>query len=136
GDFTADQIDAGIQKLEDAGPLETGYDKAAIESYATFKRLKAEGVVPAATRFQVSIATPPNTLTPFVQHPFQAKVEPIYQEALYRNMRTLQESIPHEELAIQIDLAVDTAFWENYMFVPWFGDGDPDKVKEYIVDYT
>ena len=135
GEFTEEQIEAGVQKLKNAGPLETGYDKVAIESYATFKRLKEEDVVPSATRFQVSIATPPNTLTPFVQRPFQAKVEPLYQDALYRNMRTLQDSIPHKELAIQIDLAVDTAFWEANMFVPWFGDGDQEKVKGYIVDY-
>ncbi|KAK5681279.1 hypothetical protein LTS10_007041 [Elasticomyces elasticus] len=136
GEFTDEQIEAGIQKLNAAGPLETGYDTVAIDSYSTFKKLKEEGTLSPEVRFQVSLATPPNVLTPFVQFPFQAKVEPLYQDALYRSMRKLQDSIPHKELAIQIDMAVDTAFAEGFLFKPWFGGGDIEKVKEYIVDYT
>ncbi|KAK0842731.1 hypothetical protein LTR87_016794 [Friedmanniomyces endolithicus] len=136
GEFTDEQVDAGIKTLKEAGPLETGYDTHAIESYATFKKLKEEGVIPSAVRFQVSLATPPNVLTPFVQFPFQHKVEPLYQDALYRSMRKLQDSIPHKELAIQIDMAVDTAFAEGFLFKPWFGEGNIEKIKEYIVDYT
>ncbi|KAK0267590.1 hypothetical protein LTS16_025189 [Friedmanniomyces endolithicus] len=136
GEFTDEQVDAGIKTLKDAGPLETGYDTHAIQSYATFKKLKEEGVIPSAVRFQVSLATPPNVLTPFVQLPFQHKVEPLYQDALYRSMRKLQDSIPHKELAIQIDMAIDTAFAEGFLFKPWFGEGNIEKIKEYIVDYT
>jgi hypothetical protein len=135
GDFTKEQVNAGIEKLKQAGPLETNYDKAAIQSYSTFKKLKDEGVVPKEIRFQVSIATAGNTLLPFVQKPFVKHVEPLYLDALYRNIGTLQESIPHQELAIQFDLAVDTALWDGFAwFQPWFGDGNSDKIKDYIVD--
>ncbi|EMC93658.1 hypothetical protein BAUCODRAFT_37360 [Baudoinia panamericana UAMH 10762] len=137
GEFSQQQVDEGIEKLEKAAPLDTGYDKVGIESYGVFKKLKDEGVIAKDTRFQVSMATPPNVLSPFVEAPFQARVEPLYQDALYRSMRTLQEKIPHQDLAIQIDLAVDTAFWDGFpWFKPWFGDGNMDKIKAYIVDYT
>src|SRR6185503_17872599 len=38
--------------------FETGYAVAARESFATFRRLKAEGVIPARMRFQVCLPTP------------------------------------------------------------------------------
>lgn len=137
GEFTDEQIEAGIEKLKAAGPLETNYDNVAIESYGVFKKLKDEGAIHQSTRFQVSIVTAPNVLTPFVQLPFQAKVEPIYKDALDRALHKVQDHIPHQDLAIEIDLAVDTAFYEGHaIFKPWFGDGDQDKVKEYIVDYV
>ncbi|KAK4560724.1 hypothetical protein LTR86_005303 [Recurvomyces mirabilis] len=137
GDFTPEEVDAGIEKLKKAGPLDTKYDAVAIESYTTFKKLKDEGVLSKNTRFQVSLATPPNVLTPFVQAPFISKVEPLYQDALYRSMQKIQDAIPHDQLAIQLDLALDTAFWEGFAWLePWFGDGNIDKVKDYIIDYV
>lgn len=135
-DYTPEQIEEGIAKLANSAPLNTGYDEMAIASYAVFKKLKDEGVLNKAMRLQVSIPTPPNVITPFVQAVFQAKVEPIYQAALNRALRKMQDEIPHSELAIQIDLAVDTAFWEGFeWFKPWFGDGNLEKVRQYTVDY-
>nr|POF12815.1 hypothetical protein CFP56_09966 [Quercus suber] len=131
--FTSAELDDAVAKLTQDGPLETGYDTAAIESYAAFKKLREEGVVPKGTRFMVCIPTTANVLTPFVQFAAQARVEPIYEHALYRAMKNIQASIPHEDLSFQIDLAVDTAFWENFeMYKPWF-DGD---VKSYMIAYV
>lgn len=136
GEFTEHEVDEGVEKLKKAGPINTGYDAFAIESYQVFRRMREEGVVSKGTRFQVSLPTTPNVLTPFVEFAFQPKVEPIYEEALFRAMRSIQDTIPHEDLAIQIDLAIDTAFWERIeMMKPWFGEGDHEKVKEYIVNY-
>ena len=135
-DYSEAEVDEGVQKLKDAGPVKTGYDDVAIESYQTFKSLKEQGVLDRRVRFQASIPTTPNVLSPFVQAAFQAKVEPIYEEGLFGAIRRLQNEIPLGELAIQIDLAVDTAFWEGVeMYKPWFGDGNMEKVKEYIVNY-
>nr|POF26257.1 hypothetical protein CFP56_22406 [Quercus suber] len=132
-EFTPAELDDAIETLTLDGPLETGYDTAALESYAVFKRLRDEGVVPAGTRFLVCIPTAANVLSPFVQFAAQARVEPIYEHALYRAIKNIQASIPHEDLSFQIDLAVDTAFWEEVeMYKPWFG-GD---VKSYVVDYV
>ncbi|WPG98751.1 Hypothetical protein R9X50_00154500 [Acrodontium crateriforme] len=130
--FTAEELDQGMAKLTADGPLQTGYDDVAIENYAVFKKLRQEGVLPTTTKFQVCIPTAANVITPFVQFEFQSRVEPVYEEALHKAMRKIQDHIPHEDLSIQIDLAVDTAFWEGVdMYKPWFGD----DVKTYILNY-
>lgn len=140
--FTPEQIQEGIDILTKVD-LHTGYDDVAIESYAIFRRLKDEGVIPLDVKFQVSLPSIPNVIGPFVQHAFQAIVEPIYEAALFRAIRRIQERIPHEDLAIQIDIALDTAYWEALnpdtvrensgleWFRPWF-KGD---VKQYQTDY-
>lgn len=129
-----------LQKWQ-SGPVETGYDTAAIQSYAVFRRLKASGAIPADVRFTVCIPTVANVIFPFLQRVFQAPAEPIYEAALFRAMRNLQDAIPHDQLAIQIDIAGDTAFWEATKreakgtglewFKPWW-EGD---VKDYMTAY-
>lgn len=68
----------------------------------------------------------------FIRPAYQPKVYPIYEEALVRALQNIQEGIPHEDLSIQLDLAIDTAFYEGVYFDPWF-KGTFD-VKEYVVD--
>ena len=127
--FTAEQVSGGIEKLKQAAPT-TGYDDAAIESYETFKKLREEGVISKATRFMVCLPTTPNVIAPFVQKDFMAGVEPVYEQALFSAIRRIQDSVPHEDLAIQVDLAADTAFWENVeMYRPWFHNDDSEVDK-------
>lgn len=135
-DYTPQQVTDGIDKLRQAAPS-TGYDTAAIESYAKFKKLRDDGVIPKGTRFQVCIPGTPNVILPLVQRDFMAAAETVYEEALFKSMRNLQDSIPHEDLSVQIDLAAETALWENIeMYRPWFfqDDKDLDKRKQYLAD--
>ena len=135
-DHTPEQVKEGIEKLRKAAPS-TGYDTAAIESYETFKKLRNDGVIPKGTRFQVCIPGVANVIVPLVQRNFMAAAETVYEEALIRAVRNIQDKIPHEDLAIQFDLAADTALWENIdMYRPWFypDDNDMDKRKAYLVD--
>lgn len=137
-DYTPKQVAEGIEKLRKATP-NTGYDTAAIDSYAIFKKLRDEGVIAKGTRFQVCLPGVANVILPFVQRDFMAAAEPVYEEALFRAMRNIQDKIPHEDLAIQIDLAADTGLWENIqMYRPWFYDDDKDldKRRAYLVDYA
>lgn len=141
-EFSPEQIDEGIEALKKAN-IQTGYDAAALESYATFRRLRDQGIIPKGLRFQVCLPTVANVIIPFVQRAFQSRVETVYEEALFRAVRRIQDEIPHEDLAIQIDTAADTAFWEATnpesvkensglaWFKPWW-DGD---VKQYHTQY-
>lgn len=136
-DFTAEQVKEGVEKLN-ASPRKTTYEDFAIASYQDFKKLRDEGVIPKATKFQVSMPTHINAIMAFVQRDFQAEVEPIYKEALYQAMRNIQDAIPHQDLSFQIDIASEYIFLENLaMFKPWFynDEKDFDKRKEYIHDY-
>jgi hypothetical protein len=101
--------------------IETGYDDAAISSYAVFRRLKSEGIIPESTRFQVCLPTGANVVIA-LYHQYREAGFQVYEAALFRAMRRLQDEIPAEELSIQIDLAVDTAFWEGVYEKPWFED--------------
>lgn len=136
-DYTPEQVHAAIEKIKNSS-METGYDEHAIASYAIFKKLREEGVIPRGIKFQVSIPTHINAMLGFVQTAFQPAVEPLYKESIFRAMRKIQDNIPHEDLAIQIDVASEYFFMENMqMFRPWFynDDKDFDKRKEYMYDY-
>lgn len=128
-EISAEQVDEGIAQLEQAD-IKTGYDDAAIESYAVFKKLKDEGKIPKHVKFQVSLPTAANVVI-VLHHVARAKAFPVYERALFKAMRKIQDAIPAEELSIQIDLAVDTALWEG-VYETWWGEGD---AKEGTVEY-
>jgi hypothetical protein len=80
-----------------------GYADWAEESYGVFGRLKQEGLVPAATRFQVSIPSTQVMLQSRIYRPDVPKIAPAYEAAIFREVERIAASIPHEELAIQWD---------------------------------
>ncbi|AMM22326.1 hypothetical protein AX769_09680 [Frondihabitans sp. PAMC 28766] len=89
-----------------------GYAEAALESYATFARLRDEGVIPSGVRFQVSLPTPVAVVGAFVQQADKAAVEPAYERALFGELRHILDGIPHQDLAIQWDTALEFALLE------------------------
>lgn len=74
------------------------------ESYAVFKRLKSDGVIPASVKFQVSIPTPVALLSGFVAKEDRAAVEPALETAMKAEVARIVSTIPHGELAIQWDV--------------------------------
>ncbi|MFC4223024.1 hypothetical protein [Lysinibacter cavernae] len=104
-----------------------GYAEAARESYGVFRALRDAGEIAAGTRFQVSLPTPAGVVGSFVLPKDQAAVEAPYERALFAELEQILASIPHEDLAIQWDTALEfalieqvsirdrtlTAWWEN-----------------------
>ncbi|KAM0712033.1 hypothetical protein Q7P37_011127 [Cladosporium fusiforme] len=117
-DFTPAEIEQGNAALSQL-TLETGYDKAAIESYAVFAKLKQEGLIPPQAKFQVCLPTSANVAI-IVYQQFRATAFAVHEAALFRAMRRIQDAIPHEELSIQIDLSIDTALWEGMWESVWY----------------
>jgi hypothetical protein len=119
----ADGVDAGTLEF---GPL--GYASAALESYGIFTRLRAEGVIAPDVKFQVSLPTPVAVVAAFFPAEQRALVEPAYRDALYRELDEILEAIPHEDLAIQWDNAVEFQIIEQVEYrgksavAPWWGD--------------
>jgi hypothetical protein len=109
-------------------PLQTEYDDAALASYATFRALRDEGVIPQGVRFQVSLPTPINVLVQ-LEGPYAAPVEPIYEKALISSLERIQAEIPAQDLAIQWDCAVEFGMLEGVFFQPWWDE----DVKKNIV---
>jgi len=98
-----------------------GYASAAKESYALFTKLRAEGVIPAGKRFQVSLPTPVAVVSVFFQGEDRTRIEPVYRDKLYAELAEILEAIPHEDLAIQWDVAVEFAIIEAADYESEFG---------------
>lgn len=81
------------------------YADIARKSYAAFKRLRDAGRIPAGTRFQVDLAPAHSVIWLFVAEDLQAAIDPIYNEALGREIDKIAAAIPHRDLAIQLDVA-------------------------------
>lgn len=115
----AEGIDPATLEL---APL--GYAEAALESWETFAALKRDGVIPAATRFQVSLPTPLGVVGSFVRAEDRAAFEPVYEAALAAELAQILAAIPHEELAIQWDAALEFAILEQTSYAgnryEWF----------------
>jgi len=105
------------------GPL--GYAQAAKDSWNTFSRLQREGVIPAGTRFQVSLPTPIAPLVSMIALDSQQVVEPAYEKRLLAELDEICAAIPHGELAIQWDVAIEMAVWEG-VWHAWFERGDKE----------
>jgi len=104
-----------------------GYADAAMASYAVFSRLKQDGVIPANYRFQVSLPTPLAPVMAFVGPENMSKVEPAYEAAMFAELDRIAAAIPHNELAIQWDVAVEFGMLEGVF-------DDPSQVKKEIIE--
>ncbi len=131
----ADGVDASSLTLP-----ALGYAAAAKESYALFTRLRAEGAVPAGVRFQVSLPTPVAVVSVFFQGADRAVIERLYRDALYAELAEILEAIPHEDLAIQWDVAVEFGIIEaatygnefGSQFSSWWGDVWPGVIERAV----
>lgn len=81
------------------------YADIAKRSYAAFAALKRQGVVPKACRFQIDLVPAHSVLWLFLQDDLHQPVDPIYNEALKREIDRIARDLPHDQIAIQFDVA-------------------------------
>ena len=81
------------------------YADIAKASYAEFKRLKAAGKIAVGTKFQVDLVPAHSVIWLFLVDALHAPVDPIYNDAVKREIDKICAAIPHDELAIQFDVA-------------------------------
>jgi SAM-dependent methyltransferase len=98
-----------------------GYAEAAIASYRVFARLKRDGVIPVACRFQVCLPTPLAPIAAFVVPEHQPELERVYEDRLLDELALVLDEVPHEQLAIQWDTNFEFGMLEG-VFPVWFGD--------------
>lgn len=82
-----------------------------MNSYFVFKTLREKGILPGGLRFQISmpmVNSVVRSLT-FPQPGDLERVRPGYEEAIAAELESIFGSIPHEDLAIQWDLAWEVA---------------------------
>jgi hypothetical protein len=84
-----------------------GYADAYLESWERFRELRDEGVIPRGTRFQVQYPTPLASINAWIVEEDQDRLEPTYTRALYADLQRLLDALPHDEIAVQWDVAVE-----------------------------
>jgi hypothetical protein len=100
-----------------------GYVDEALESYATFTRLRDEGAIPAGVRFMVALPLTESGTRGFVDNARDFEILwAAYRDALIQEIQELAAEIPPDDLAIQWDLARETAAIEGVEFQ--FPDAD------------
>ena len=87
------------------GPL--GYAEAALKSYEIFKQRRVAGKFRPKTRFQISLPTPLAIVFAHFIRSSHRTIWPIYERQMLSEIDTIAAAIPHDDLAIQWDIAVE-----------------------------
>jgi hypothetical protein len=95
--------------------FDLGFDTTAVEAYPTFRRLKEAGVLRPDVQFQVGIPTQVALLGSFVALDDQPKLIDAFERQLAAEVTAVAAAVPHEELAIQWDVATEFAMIEGIM---------------------
>jgi hypothetical protein len=93
------------RSIDDAKIDNLFYADIATSSYRTFRILKDAGEILPGTRFQVDLVPAHSVIWLFLVDALHAPIDPIYNAALKREIDKIAAAIPHEELAIQFDVA-------------------------------
>lgn len=94
--------------------FETGYDKAALASWAVFKRLRETGAIAPHTRFQVCLSTPHASGYLYLSGPARQTYFAVYERALKAALTNIMKTIPAGDLSIQWDVCQEVLAFEGY----------------------
>jgi hypothetical protein len=94
--------------------FDTGYDRAALASYQTFRRLREGGTIPPEIRLQVALPTPMATGLMYVSLLGRDRYLRAYERSLRNALDNILGAIPHAELSIQFDVCQEVLLFENY----------------------
>ena len=101
------------------GPL--GYANSALKSYAVFSSMKQSGKIAKNVRMLVAFPTPMAPVAFFIEPEHLFSVLPAYAKTMMGELAQITAAIPHKELAIQWDIAMEFGLWEG-LFPPPPGD--------------
>jgi len=132
----------GVERLS---PIETlGYPAEAAASYAVFRRLRDEGVIPAGLRFQQSLPFPDDAVRLFTNDARDmAVMVDAYIDVMQRDVAELCRQIPHDDLVLQWDINWETVAIEHGDHMPGVApmqfkpEGDPmDRFLRYVKELS
>jgi hypothetical protein len=98
----------------DSLEFDTGYDRAALASYQTFRRLRANGTIPPEIRLQVALPTPMATGLMYVSPVGRDRYLRAYERSLLKALDNILSAIPQGELSVQFDVCQEVLLFENY----------------------
>lgn len=123
-----------IEGVTSAGEIvlpNLGYGDAAIESFAIFRSLGEEGVIPGDVRFQVGLPTPLSVAAFYTEPGSHLLFEEAYGCALGRELDKILEAVPAPRLSIQWEAACEFAILEG-LREHRLGDDPLDRINQRI----
>jgi hypothetical protein len=81
------------------------YADIAEQSYAEFAELKRQGRVPKRCRFQIDLVPAHSVIWLFLQDDLHQPLDPVFNAALKREIDKIAAALPHDQIAIQFDVA-------------------------------
>ena len=81
------------------------YADIAKASYDEFAALKKQGVIPRDVRFQIDLVPAHSVIWLFLQDDLHQPLDSVYNETLKREIDKIAAEIPHDQIAIQFDVA-------------------------------
>jgi hypothetical protein len=81
------------------------YADIAQQSYGEFVELKRQGIVPKHVRFQIDLVPAHSVIWLFLQDDLHQPLDPVYNAALKREIDKIAATLPHDQIAIQFDVA-------------------------------
>lgn len=103
---------------------ELGYSREARASYQDFLVARDAGQLPQSARFQVCLPTPWAVISGgFIVLGDVRRVFAAYKTAMIAEIGRICAAIPHQDLAIQMDVCIELIQWDgNFVFLPSFPD--------------
>ena len=111
------RIRAGVAPADLA--FDTGYADDALRNYEVFRRLRADGAIPAGLKYQICMATPLAIAYNFISPNAHDGFVPAYTAHLGAELGRIADALPHDEIAWQWDVCPEVLMWEGY-----YGPGD------------
>jgi hypothetical protein len=81
------------------------YADIAKASYEEFAALKRQGLIPPMCRFQIDLVPAHSVIWLFLQDDLHQPLDPVFNEALKREIDKIAAALPHDQIAIQFDVA-------------------------------
>jgi hypothetical protein len=119
----ADAPDMPALRLAEGASAETidwpnlGYADEYTKSFATFEQLQEQGTIPTGVRLQLQYPTPLASMAGTIAPEDLPAVAPAYEQALFADLDTLLDRLPHDRIAVQWDIAVEMGALEGAMGV-------------------
>jgi hypothetical protein len=104
----ADGVDPAQMRWPDLG-----YADAYRASYATFAALRREGAIGDGVRFQVEYPTPLASIGAYIVPEQQQVLLGSYEQAMFADLARLLAAVPHDQVAVQWDVAVEFGILEE-----------------------
>jgi hypothetical protein len=92
-----------------------GYADEYSKSFATFERMQNEGTIQGDVRLQLQYPTPLASMATTFAPDELPRIAPSYEQALFADLDTVLERLPHDRVAVQWDVAVEFGALEGAM---------------------